>query len=254
MTPHEVPAVPIPNDAAASVVPAPDPDSSSDSDSDTSSLEEWEYNNKDKPIEKFSPAISAIITATRNAFSSSPSLPANPTPEQFTTFQSYWHSVFTSLLDAITTDPTIPEFLTEPPVKQFAINLFTQDPNCELTCPCCLPIVEPSILVENTQGVTKGDLVVAMRDYLYGEEAPGVYEDESWEPMKGALVYGRDWMSQGRDANGDVRVHYAKCPKVWVYCVDSGAFWERSEKERERWEKFEEREAKAAEEREIDGQ
>ncbi|KAK0627434.1 hypothetical protein B0T14DRAFT_512604 [Immersiella caudata] len=260
MSPAEVPVNPTRSDtedAAAMTAPALGPNSDSDSDSDSEhdssySREEWEYDDDEKPIEKWSPIIAAIINTTRDAFPSSPSLPADLTPEQFNAFQSHWHSIFTTLLDTINTDHSIPDFLTTPPVKKFAINLFTKAPNCEISCPCCLPIVEPSILVENPQGVTKGDLVIALRDYLYGKKTPEIYEGENWKPMKGVLLYARDWMSTVRQPNGETRSYHAKCPKLWMYCVDGAGFWERSEKEMERWRKAEERDAKLKEGVEVD--
>jgi hypothetical protein len=173
-------------------------------------------------IEKWAPTIDAICDTTRKSFPDSPQ-----GPSATDNFRQYWHGVFTQLLEAVAQDESIPYHLTSPPVNKFIVKLFDkQHPG---GCPCCLPDVDPSITLENEQGVSKTDLVRGVRDYLYGEAAPRIYGDEDDDDggmlaMETALVYNASWMSGGRTEAGERVSYYEDEPEVFMYCCRASEF------------------------------
>ncbi|KAL2264177.1 hypothetical protein VTK26DRAFT_883 [Humicola hyalothermophila] len=193
-------------------------------------------------IEKFRPTVEAIMQAIKRAFPSSPQpqggVATDPDPEEF---RHYWHGVLTELADAVAADPAIPTYLTSPPTRHFTINLFDEQPS--LCCPCSLPDVQPTIrLVADPSGstsaaagLTKTDLVLGLRDYLFGPQAAvGIYEaDESRMegadviPMEAALPYHYAWISAGNDAEGNRVSYYSDEQIIVLYCCRAGEFEEK---------------------------
>jgi hypothetical protein len=175
-------------------------------------------------IEKWAPTIDAICETTRKAFPGSPH--GSSAAEEF---RQYWHGVYTQLLETVAQDDSIPHHLTSPPVNKFIIKLFDkQHPG---RCPCCLPYVDPSITLENEQGVNKTDLVRAVRDYLYGEAVPKIYgdgekeeDDDGMLAMETALVYFADWMSSETNEAGERVSYYEDEPEVFMYCCRAEEF------------------------------
>jgi hypothetical protein len=195
--------------------------SGSDSDTDDGLIENWHE------------VVKEVLEETRQAFSSSPQFDvASPVP-----FQAYWHGIFTRLRDRVVSDARIPENLTSPPISKFNITLVASAPPGG--CPCCLPSVEPNIMLENKQGVSKADFINGLTQYLYNEcgTLPIIYRgggdpsDKSaveMMPKTGVLVYGADWMSSGDGPEG---VRYAYTAglddtevKIWIYCCPQGEF------------------------------
>ncbi|KAL6850708.1 hypothetical protein ACO1O0_007833 [Amphichorda felina] len=167
-------------------------------------------------IEKWDRVVGAIDNATRDAFPASPPFdPSNPS-----TFQTYWHNVFSHVQDAVASDTSIPEFLTEPPVRRFTVSFF--DGKHGLGCPCCLPEVDYGIDLQNDGGVTKNDLMRAFIEHVYGEETPQIYAQEDGEPIDcgGVLVYTADWMSSGRNDDGG-KIAYGSMfePEDQIACI-----------------------------------
>uniref|UniRef100_A0A8H7NHV1 Uncharacterized protein n=1 Tax=Bionectria ochroleuca TaxID=29856 RepID=A0A8H7NHV1_BIOOC len=74
-------------------------------------------------------------------------------------------------------DTSIPQYLTEPPMKQFTVRFFNEpDAMC---CPCTLPDTEKSIHLRSEDGVTKEDLIRAVTRELYGDKLPTVFSAEN---------------------------------------------------------------------------
>ncbi|KAK4041339.1 hypothetical protein C8A01DRAFT_34643 [Parachaetomium inaequale] len=247
----------------------------------TKESEEEDFHNQNAPgsgpqplIEKWLPTLTALDKATEQAFPSSPQPDrADPKIINFTraAFRLYWHVALTRLLDDIAADESIPHHVTSPSVNTFVVKIF--DRPHQGCCPCSLPFVPPSIVVRNEEGVNKVDLVRAVRDYLYGEGARPVvylegdeedYEDEDWEEngedgdmgeggdgdeddgwgvkMRTPLVYTWDWMSGGRNEDGDPLSYYTEVPQVFIYCCRAAEFERKQEElERERKKRQEER-------------
>ncbi|KAG8159756.1 hypothetical protein KVR01_010393 [Diaporthe batatas] len=207
-------------------------------------VEEGEDPDSQPPVvEKWREAVDAVLAATRAAFPSSPAYDA-ASPGAF---QSYWRGVFERLHGQVTADGRIPEHLTSPPCREFAVNIFARGAGDEgHPCPCCLPWVEPSVRLENGAGVTKGDLVRGLGRFLYGGEGlPRVYiedveggdvvpEEEEREKRTGVLVHGADWMSEGGDGgeNGERYVYtggwIGRPAMIWMYCCHPGEFAEKA--------------------------
>lgn len=83
------------------------------------------------------------------------------------------------MLESAGSDQSVPEFVTRPPVKKFAIKLFDnealENSRCSY-CPCILPDVELTILLEDEVGVKKLDIVKGLRNYLYQDDSdPVIY-------------------------------------------------------------------------------
>lgn len=117
--------------------------------------------------ETWYPTILALRGAMRAAFPSSPRPTPTSSKEEILGFNTYWRGVFENLHKQVEADDSIPRFLATPPIKKFEINIFTE--NSGLDCPCCLPDVEPAnIILENGDGLTKGDLILGVGKYLYG--------------------------------------------------------------------------------------
>ncbi|KAK4221071.1 hypothetical protein QBC38DRAFT_550256 [Podospora fimiseda] len=164
--------------------------------------------------ETFDPTIDAIqsIWTTENIASC-------PQSNDWEPFRAYWHGLFTKLI--------------------------AKDPGC---CPCVLPECEPNITVTNRNGgVTKGEVVKAVRDYFYGKhlkEGPKVWkavkdiedaktehgdvlrEVSSWESeeegmrrIKKPVVWHVDWMSQGGQ-----NMWGTSYGKVWFYACEAEDF------------------------------
>lgn len=162
--------------------------------------------------------MAALLEATHDAFPRSPAFdPASPSD-----FQAYWRDVLSRLHDSVVSDPKIPDTLTLPLRKKFTIKLF--DAHHILGCACSLPKVEPTITLENEDGITKGDFVRGLASYLYGESLPvvnraHVAEGTAPETKTGALAYSPDWMSSGAGGiyayDGDYKY---MVPNIWMYC------------------------------------
>ncbi|KAJ0117774.1 hypothetical protein J7T55_001974 [Diaporthe amygdali] len=211
----------------ATMAPTPD----SDADSDTQMVEKWHE------------VIDEVLKAARDAFPSSPAFDA-ASPGAF---QAYWRGVFARLGEKVTADAAIAEKLTSPPCKAFAVTLFRQQEAA--MCPCCLPDVEPSFTLRNDGGVTKGDLVRGIEEFLYGERLPRVYEEAVYDEDEdmdceddgdgvvpdeearrtGVLIHGANWMSAGGNAKGETYVYGGSSEgypiKIWMYCCQ----WEEFE-------------------------
>ncbi|KAK4215442.1 hypothetical protein QBC37DRAFT_419302 [Rhypophila decipiens] len=125
--------------------------------------------------QQWDPTIHHFVKQIHLAWSSSPRPLTTATKPQIDEFMTYWRSTFDRLAREIEADTSFPQGLTTPPVSRFDIQLFTQ--NSGLDCPCCLPIVKPSIILEIEKsedgaggGITKGDFLRAIGGYLYGFE------------------------------------------------------------------------------------
>ncbi|KAM7185853.1 hypothetical protein V8F20_011624 [Naviculisporaceae sp. PSN 640] len=117
--------------------------------------------------ETWYPTIVALRTAVNAAFPSSPRPTPTSTKEEITAFNTYWRRVFEDLHKQVESDDSIPKFLSTPPIKKFEIIIFTE--NNGLDCPCCLQDISPAnIILENKDGLTKGDLILGLSKYLYG--------------------------------------------------------------------------------------
>ncbi|KAB5576371.1 hypothetical protein GE09DRAFT_1095508 [Coniochaeta sp. 2T2.1] len=129
-----------------------------------------------RPVQiTFDLLLTTIKTATRQAYGGSPPF----TREASDAFRSYWYGVFTRLAANVATRQEIPQFLTLPAVRKFNVTLYDES-GAGGMCPCCLPPDSHPEVVElrnEKTGVTKVDLVVALRDALYGKKdrrvAPG---------------------------------------------------------------------------------
>lgn len=188
-------------------------------------------------IEKWGPTVDAILAATKEAFPSSPRGSSDPEPNR-EEFRQYWHGAFTQLLETVAADSAIPEHLTSPPVKKFVVKLF--DERHSMCCPCSLPDVDPTIVLENSSGVTKLDLVRGLHDYLYGEASPGINtervpdsSDADTLTVDTPLLYCADWMSCGSNDKGERLSYYTEVPEAFMYCCPSGEFDEKAAKDGE---------------------
>ncbi|KAF7552125.1 hypothetical protein G7Z17_g4534 [Cylindrodendrum hubeiense] len=174
-------------------------------------------------IEKWHDVIKAIEMTTRDAFSNSPPFDSSPVA-----FRSYWYGIFTALHGEILSDPKIPKFLTAPAAENFTISLF--DERGTGCCPCGLPDVSPNISLENDDGVTKGDLIYAFKEYMYGDSSPEIhaaFDSSTPKESIGALVYSSDWMSSGYGGrNGEKAVYNADEPNIVLYCCGPESFKE----------------------------
>lgn len=195
-------------------------------------------------IEKWYEVTDAIRKTTGDAFATSPAFDAtNPSA-----FQTYWRGVFTHLRESVSADSSIPRYLTEPPVDQFTITLFNAEH--ALNCPCCHPDVDPNIVLENDDGVTKEDLIDGFIDYMYGDALPRVYiepysvlhkdivtesggsrmvpggEGGEYSEGAGAVVYSCSWMSGGTDEDGETEA-YSSDPQIVMYCCRQDEYEDR---------------------------
>lgn len=195
-------------------------------------------------IEKWEDVVNAITKTTEEAFAASPPFDAtNPSA-----FQTYWRGVFTRLRESISADSNTPRYLTEPPVDQFRITLF--DAEHALNCPCCHPDVEPNIVLENDDGVTKEDLLDGFIDYMYSDTLPRVYIEPcsvfhkgvvtesdgfrmvpggggcEYSEEAGAVVYTFSWMSGGTNDDGEKEA-YPSDPKIVMYCCRKDEYEDR---------------------------
>lgn len=186
-------------------------------------------------IERWHEVVDAVTSATKDAVSASPTYD-KAKPEAFL---MYWRQVFARLLDSVIADPKVPEQLTEPPSEEFHVNLFNEpDLMC---CPCTHPDVEPNVVLKKDGGVTKGDLVKRLAEYLYGDPVPLVHvanqvygstDSDSGSTMdvdesrpqeaqtEGAydehvVIYTSDWMSAGGPQKE--RAVYGYPPRIWIY-------------------------------------
>ncbi|KAK0657885.1 hypothetical protein B0T16DRAFT_442454 [Cercophora newfieldiana] len=190
---------------------------------------------------RWDPVIKAILSATREAFPLSPSLASSPVTadqiedEEFRVFHAYWRDVFSCLLEKVNSDPSIPEYVTEPPRPKLSVMLYTRVPHDEIPCTSLLPTVEENILLENPDGVTKGDFVTAVGRYLYAPPSP--------DP-KGPQVY-RVGERSRQTGEWDVT--------VWLYCTGMEMFAEESEKELRRRHFFDERDDVVSDYRDQEG-
>lgn len=107
--------------------------------------------------------------------------------------------------------------------------------------------MEPGVRLESDAGVTKGDLVKGLGEFLYGEGLPRVHvedevegddvvpdeEDEERETRTGVLVHGADWMTAGRSDDNKERYVYTghwigRAAMIWMYCCQPGEFEEKA--------------------------
>lgn len=200
-----------------------DAGSASDSDGE-------DFSEPEPLIEKWDPTIVAMCEATKRAYLD-PASPSDSDSDR-TEFRQYWWDVFTQVLESVAADSAIPTHLTSPPVTKFVVKVF--DKQHELGCACGLPAVDPTIALENDEGVTKLDLVRELRDYLYGEASPAINTTEvkggidasSTVTMDTPLMYEADWMSGGSNGHGAQLSYYDEVPEIFVYCCPSSEFRE----------------------------
>jgi hypothetical protein len=206
------------------------------------SVDNQSSGDKEEPIvQKWHDAVDAIQKTTREAFSASPAFdPSSPS-----TFQTYWHDIFARLRDSMLADPQIPQYLTSPPVPKFTITLF--DVIHGLNCPCCHPDVGPNIVLENEEGVTKGDLINGFIQCMYGDALPRVYiepeplceeeadastgeeveiPDGTYRDDAGMLVYSASWMSACGGQEGEA-IAYSDEPNIVLYCCPQDEYEKR---------------------------
>lgn len=186
-------------------------------------------------VEQWEDVVNAITKKSKEVFAAGPPFDATSP----SAFQTYWRGVFTRLRESVSADPSIPRYLTEPPVNRFSITLF--DAEHALNCPCCHPDVEPNILLENDGGVTKEDLLDGFTGYMYGDALPRVYIEPcsvfhkgvvtesdgfrlvpgggggEYSEEAGAVVYTISWMSGGTNEDGD-KDAYSSEPNIVMYC------------------------------------
>lgn len=203
----------------------------------------------------------AITETTKSAATASPVFDVT----QPLVFQRYWRGVFVNLEKSISEDSSIPEYLTEPPATKLTVRFF--DDIHGLACACCHPDVDPSVILEKSDGVTKRDLVKGICDVLYGDSLPKVYiepepfhredsdedgesadtdssssesteDDESAEGVdfqdnRGVVVVDSSWLNSAK-SEGDVRYAYSDEPEIFLYCCGFDEFetktaqWEES--------------------------
>ena len=154
--------------------------------------------NEDSLIETWGEIVQKVTTTTETATLTTPIFDLC-TPSGQAAFQSHWRGVFSTLEESIASDDSIPQHLTSPPVKNFDINLFTEDHH--LHCPCCLPGVPPNIALENETGVTKQDFIRGLAGYLYGsdDKFPVIYSEDELEKYEEYLVEKDDKGGQVED-------------------------------------------------------
>ncbi|CAH0055332.1 unnamed protein product [Clonostachys solani] len=175
--------------------------------------------------EQWEPLTDLILKTTKDAWDESPYFDAS-SPN---VFQSYWQRVFSELHASVVADKNIPEYVTEPPVKGFDVDVFDQHPNC---CPCDLPSAPQNIKIFRPDGVTKGDFIKAVGTYLYGDSPPRVYSLEHGKPIQptGVMVYHINWMSQRSSTGGNAAFpcYFARghqIVSVVLYCCPKGDFF-----------------------------
>lgn len=177
-------------------------------------------------VQTWEESVEAIKKGIRHAFPNSPAFDAaDPS-----SFQSYWRQVFTELRSSMESDSTIPNHLTSPSTAIFEIRLQKSEHSGE--CPCCLPQKEPEIVLRNDNGVTKGDLVIGLVDYLYNEQSTDVASDTNSKGAKrfarqGKVILDFNWMSAPEEIDGrniafvneELRI-----PEIFVYCGKPQAY------------------------------
>ncbi|KAI5460390.1 hypothetical protein BGZ63DRAFT_404862 [Mariannaea sp. PMI_226] len=185
-----------------------------------------------------------IQETTKEAFPASPK--GNDFSEQ--AFQTYWHGVFSQLAKSIESDNSIPQFLTTPPVEEFTAQLFAKgNDDCTLGCPCGLPRIPAAIKLENSDGVTKVDLIKAFTECMYGEKLPKIYSpapfeegqqpdmkfteapDRAWSKIAPSLVYHSDWLIGSEKSKPGVDVIVGEVPNIFVYCCGPDNFLKKVE-------------------------
>ncbi|KAI5458183.1 hypothetical protein BGZ63DRAFT_427451 [Mariannaea sp. PMI_226] len=222
---------------AASVV-EPETESVPEDDSD------WDEGDT---LETWGDLVKAIVETTKKAF------PASPKGDNFSeeAFKTYWHGVFSQLAKTIDSDADIPAFLTSPPEEEFTVALFAEKGACAFECPCCLPDVENNIVLKNVNGVTKGDLIKAFTEYMYGDTMPTVYSTKPFEKVQEPksnehddvhvneaykkqallLVYDSDWLIGAADKKtGKRTVVESVGPNAYMYCCEPEDFMEMATK------------------------
>ncbi|KAK3984576.1 hypothetical protein QBC44DRAFT_385658 [Cladorrhinum sp. PSN332] len=208
--------------------------------------------------ETFGPTIDAI----RSAWSTE-SIASSPQSGDWEPFRLYWYHVFTKILSQVEADPEIPQYMTDPPCPKFEVMIFRlgdYNPGC---CPCVLPECTPNITIKNKDGgVTKGEVVKAVRDYLYGEhlkEGPKVWkaqkeieeaerneehgflyrevgewksEEEGMTMMRKPVVWNSEWMTGGwidpeDHSKGQECMYGSAYGKVWLYVCEAEEYEEK---------------------------
>ncbi|KAK4163915.1 hypothetical protein QBC43DRAFT_318921 [Cladorrhinum sp. PSN259] len=187
--------------------------------------DEVEYEDDPESRECFEPTVNAIRSAwTPETVASSPR-----SDEGWEAFRLYWHDILTKILLEVEANPDVPQFMTDPPCPKFTVMIFNlgdYDVGC---CPCCLPDCKPNITIENASGVTKGELVKAVRDYLYGghlREGPKVWKGQKDADQVREGDYGPEVSKWETEEEGMKRV---RLPVVWKHDWMSGGWLDRED-------------------------
>ncbi|KAK3984575.1 hypothetical protein QBC44DRAFT_336801 [Cladorrhinum sp. PSN332] len=214
-----------------------DPDSDSDGEWDWDSENDGSYT-EPETLECFVPTVKAITSA----FTSS-SIASSPQAAGWGPFRAYWYDIFTKILAEVEANPDIPHFLTDRPCQKFNVCLFQLGSN-HPGCPCCLPERTPNIRIKNKGGVTKEDLVKAVRDYLYGEhlkEPPKIWDgevdddlrtvEEGLVRVKEPVVWRDDrmigvWQNPEDKSRGNKCMNWER-GEIFLYVCEVGEFEER---------------------------
>ncbi|KAK0747361.1 hypothetical protein B0T21DRAFT_354148 [Apiosordaria backusii] len=185
----------------------------------------------DDAVIRWAPTIDALhATFTDNAPLCPPLSPSGSNEQEFNQF---WCSVLTSLAIKIEADASIPLYLTSPPRPTFSIKLFSKPASNGIPSVVDLPF---QIVLSNPSGVTKGDLIRGVRDYLYSEEESRkrvIYRPRQegdglgkWEEadMERVVVYDATWfmMDNQEEPPDDDEERYEGCtwkdPEIVLYC------------------------------------
>uniref|UniRef100_A0A8H7N0G6 Uncharacterized protein n=2 Tax=Bionectria ochroleuca TaxID=29856 RepID=A0A8H7N0G6_BIOOC len=207
--------------------------------SQTEEPESPEEMEEDTPTtEKWQQVIKAIENTTKESLGASPPFDVSSPA----VFQTYWRDTFRRLKRSVVADNTIPEFLTDPPVKKFSITFM--DVIHGLGCACCHPDeAEANVTLDNPTGVTKADLMDGVIEQLYGAKLPRVYtepeylfdvrdrepgdtdsdnegyslDDISFTNDSGVVVYETAWISAPGQRDGN-NLAYSEEPQIYFYC------------------------------------
>lgn len=111
-------------------------------------------------------------------------------------------------------------FITYPPLKTLEIEIL--DGAADIVCPCCEDYRDADIVIRSEEGITRDDLLKALRDRLYGENARRKRMPLKRHYSDGRLVV-KTWNYPIRNVEDVFSKGYDYDElRIWMYCVGVG--------------------------------
>ena len=134
----------------------------------------------------------------------------------FSDFKAFWRDKFDRMRIELDYLHKSGLFITDPPLKVLEIEIL--DNAGEKICPCGLNDKDAQIVIRAEQGITRDDLLKALQDHLYSEDAES--KDLRLSDRHRGMLVPRDWDCMLEEYNVLYQKSGCSAMRIWMYCSD----------------------------------